>query len=432
MPRSPAQSPAPSGRRVVSGAPSPRQGLKDFSYLLRPEIYHPLTPLAVPPPFRNPPNPPEADTPIPDLLAQGYFRHAAIAAAQILTSGTVDPTDHIRIFDLFYTRLACLTLIDATPLAAQEVKALGDLHSAFYYYSSSSPAMQSKDSGSTGEGEANPGMTTTSGPSHPPSSSFSSSSPPEHVVPWPLRLLAVRLQALGFGDPRRAVMSYYELAREARARLGAARARHDHSASEAWRDRLADLAVRVAGALVEMDDLAGALVHLATLPAPGGVDPGREKKKKKKGIVAVRMALLWLQLGDVDAARACISTADADGGDGVEERVVSALCDMADGEYEAALEKWKALREQVDDEMVGVNLAVCLLYVGKMQEARELLEQLVESGRSSRTLLFNLSTMYELCTDRSRALKMRLAEKVAAVGDRTRGWDKTNADFKLQ
>lgn len=70
--------------------------------------------------------------------------------------------------------------------------------------------------------------------------------------------------------------------------------------------------------------------------------------------------------------------------------------------------------------------------IADAEKARELLEQLVESGRSSRTLLFNLSTMYELCTDRSRALKMRLAEKVAAVGDRTRGWDKTNADFKLQ
>ncbi|KAL2170483.1 hypothetical protein VTG60DRAFT_4864 [Thermothelomyces hinnuleus] len=147
-------------------------------------------------------------------------------------------------------------------------------------------------------------------------------------------------------------------------------------------------------------------------------------------MVAFRMALLWLQLGDVDAARACVG-ANADG-DGVEEKVVSALCDMADGEYEAALEKWRALREQVGDEMVGVNLAVCLLYVGKMQEGRELLEQLVDSGRSSHTLLFNLSTMYELCTDRSRALKARLAEKVAAVGDRTGGWEKTNADFKLQ
>jgi len=40
--------------------------------------------------------------------------------------------------------------------------------------------------------------------------------------------------------------------------------------------------------------------------------------------------------------------------------------------------------------------------------------------------------MYELCTDKSRVLKARLAEKVAAMGDRAEGWEKTNADFKLQ
>lgn len=56
---------------------------------------------------------------------------------------------------------------------------------------------------------------------------------------------------------------------------------------------------------------------------------------------------------------------------------------------------------------------------------------MVDAGRSSHTLLFNLSTMYELCTDRSRGLKARLAEKVALKGDKTTGWEKTNADFKL-
>ena len=30
----------------------------------------------------------------------------------------------------------------------------------------------------------------------------------------------------------------------------------------------------------------------------------------------------------------------------------------------------EALRAETDDEMVGVNLAVCLLYVGRMQEVR--------------------------------------------------------------
>ncbi|KAK3307405.1 uncharacterized protein B0T15DRAFT_530128 [Chaetomium strumarium] len=398
MPRSPARSPAPTDARMsMRGTPSPRHGPKDFSYLLHPDLYHPLTPLNLPASFRAPAEPPSPDTPIPDLVARGYFRAAAIAATQALTGGAVSPTDHATIFDLLYTRLACLTLIDATPLAAQEAKALGDLQSAFYYSPSSSAESQNEQ------------------PQSPLPQQHMT-----HLCPWPLRVLAVRLQAMGFGDPRRAVMSYYELAREARAKLGEAKARHEHSEAEVWRQRLADLGLRVAGTLVEMDDLSGAVEHLETL---------KEEGRGRMG--GLRKSLLWLQLGDVEAARECVKTDDGGDEEGVEERVVSALCDMADGEYEVALGKWTALRKEVDDEMVGVNLAVCLLYVGRMQEGKVLLESLVDAGRSSHTLLFNLTTMYELCTDRSRALKVRLSEKVAAMGERADGWEKSNADFKL-
>ncbi|KAK3687448.1 hypothetical protein B0T22DRAFT_457230 [Podospora appendiculata] len=368
LPRSAAQSPAP--RRL---APRP----KDFSYLLRPEIYHPLMPLNVPPPFRNSPKQPSDDTPIADLLARGQFRAAAIAATQALTGPVApDPADHARIFELLYTRLACLTLIDATGLAAQEVKTLEDLNSAYYV-------------------DELTGL---------------------HLVPWELRVLNVRLQALGFGDPRRAVMSYYDLAREARARVAEATARHDNSAREQWKDRLADLGIRVAGALVEMDDLTGAAHHLATL------------RDRGDGMLAMSKALLWLHLGDVESARRCVRAEKA--GEKA-ERIVAALCDMADGEYGAALGKWRELREVSDDEMIGVNMGVCLLYVGKMQEGRALLEGLVDAGRSSHTLLFNLTTIYELCTERARTLKMKLSEKVASMDESPNGWEKANADFKL-
>jgi hypothetical protein len=323
------------------GPPKP----KDFSYLLRPEIYHPLSALNIPAAFCNSSKQPSADTPIPELLARGHFRAAAIAAAQALTgtgTGThlaqPSPTDHARIFDLLYTRLACLTLTDATALAAQEVKALGDLNSAFYYDHEDAVG----------------------------SSALSAGVYPRHLVPWDLRVLNVRLQALGFGDPRRAVMSYYDLAREARVRIveaeraGAGDGGGGNDAMvTVWRERLADLGIRVAGALVEMDDLAGAAHHLATLrdDGPGG------------GRMRMRRALLWLHLGDVEAARGCLGDGE---GNQVEEKVVEALCEMAEGDYEAALGRWRELREAVDDEMVGVNLAVCLLYVGKMQEVSPL------------------------------------------------------------
>lgn len=293
---------------------------KDFSFLLRPEIYHPLNPLNVPISFRNSPKQPAPGTPLDELLAKGHFRAAAIAAVHELTGaspeGAVDPKDANRIFTLLYTRLACLTLIDATPLAAQEVKALEDLSNVRVYVDDA-----------TGE----------------------------HLVPWDLRVLNVRLQALGFGDPRRAVMSYHELAREARAKISKAASKHDNTARELWKVRLQDLGIKVAGALIDMEDISGAAHHLGSL------------RDRGDGRMAYSKALLWLHIGDTESARAhakqCI------GDDGVAEKIILALCDMADAEYGAALEKWTELRE-VKDEMVGVNAAVCLLYLGRMHEVR--------------------------------------------------------------
>lgn len=374
---------------------------KDFGFLLRPEIYHSINPVNIPVTFRNSSKQPPADASLEDLLAKGHFRAAAIAAVQELTATggperpRVDPADHQRIFSLLYTRLACLTLIDATPIAAQEVRALEDLNAGVY-------------------------IDETTG---------------EHLVPWELRVLNVRLQALGFSDPRRSVMSYHDLAREAREQISKATIRHDNSARELWKARLTDLGINVTGALIEMDDLAGAARHLSTL------------KDRGDGKMALSRALLWLHLGDTEAARRSVQDSGEDGKHA--ERVITALCQMADGEYDAALQSWQDLKGEFADEMVGVNLAVCLLYTGKLTEvrlallsfdtydgsltrqARSVFEDMVNTGYSSHTLLFNLSTTYELCTERNRNLKLGLVEKVADLDETPRGWEKNNADFKL-
>lgn len=231
-------------------------------------------------------------------------------------------------------------------------------------------------------------------------------------------------------------MSYYDLAREARGSIAAAVKAGDNSAAEVWRERLDEIGVRVAGALIEMDDLAGAAALLSS-----GL-----REQSCHGRLGVARALLWLQMGDVGSARGCVTDMEGKGG-----KVVDALCAMADEDYETALGLWQAIGRENDmeDEMSGVNTAVCLLYVGRMQEVsqsfvlvpcvnmltdvqgRALLEKLVDAGYSSHTLLFNLATMYELCTERPRPLKMELAEKVAAMDETAFGWEKTNADFKL-
>jgi trafficking protein particle complex subunit 12 len=61
-----------------------------------------------------------------------------------------------------------------------------------------------------------------------------------------------------------------------------------------------------------------------------------------------------------------------------------------------------------------------------------MLEGLVHEGNAFHALTFNLCTIYELCTDKSRALKVGLAEQVAALSDSDgTGWEKSVVDFKL-
>lgn len=56
------------------------------------------------------------------------------------------------------------------------------------------------------------------------------------------------------------------------------------------------------------------------------------------------------------------------------------------------------------------------------------MESTITSGTAFHALSFNLSTIYELSTDRSRVLKTQLVDKVAALQDTQ---PLTNADFKL-
>ena len=181
-----------------------------------------------------------------------------------------------------------------------------------------------------------------------------------HLIPWELRVLAVRLQSLGFGDWRRGVMAYYEMAREARAEAS----RVSETEAVMWLDRLTDLGLRVGNALVEMGDLEGAVRHLEGLR--GGVLGVEEDRTLR-----MRLSLLFLRIGDVSAARRCfLEVGERDPEDYQEHRILSALCSMAEGKYEHATSEWRRLCETVVSgrEMCVQNLAVCLLYCGELDE----------------------------------------------------------------
>lgn len=236
-------------------------------------------------------------------------------------------------------------------------------------------------------------------------------------------MLAVRLQGIGYGDTRRGVMGYYDLARDARVEIGKAKTQED---KELWKGRLRDLAVRVASALVEMGDLAAAGRHLESLLS---ADKDIREDQQLHG----RLGLLYLKIGNLAAATEYINTSAETSTEHSYSTILAPLLSMAQGDYTAAIAQLVAIKDKATspDPLVLQNLAVCLIYTGRLVEARPLLESLMSHGHSFPSLIFNLSTIYELCTEKSNGLKMDLAAKLADQEGSSIGWEKLNADFKL-
>jgi tetratricopeptide (TPR) repeat protein len=323
---------------------------KDLSFLLRHNIFHPLSHVDIPPPLRseflvlNPGEPLSSSLGLLEkLLSEGRFLVAAQFASSILTSSLISPTDIRLIFSLFYTRLACLELCGNTVLAAQESKALEDLNSTFYYIDSSF------DDSEVGKQHEKP---------YPHL--------PRHIVPWPLRILAVRLQSIGFGDSRRSIGGLYEIGLEARREI--MKKESSEAERKIWRERLADLGIRSVNALVEMGDLDAAKRSLEALQA------SNEDTEAMK----LRKALLFLRIGDLDAAE----RAFGDSRESKEAALLKPLLSMSEGRYQDAVTEWRALYEDTqrsDNALVGQNLAVCLLYSGRLDEVCQAISSLLKS-----------------------------------------------------
>lgn len=216
----------------------------------------------------------------------------------------------------------------------------------------------------------------------------------------------MRLQGVGYGDGKRSLGGYYNLAREVRSNV---KETADLDEKKVWKERLKELGLFVANALIEMGDAGAAVRHLESLRPREGRDETLEG----------RLALLYINLGNVDAARRYLSDTSAD---------LRPLLSMADGNYADAAEEWEALPKS---DLTTQNLAVCLIYIGKMNHALGLLDQLVEKGRSFHALTFNLATVYELCSEKGSQRKADLVERVSKGIEENAGGERSAVDFKL-
>lgn len=375
---------------------------RDLSFLLDASIYHPLSQLEVPGPFRKPfLPPPTSETPIArsldqldTLLSQCEFLRAAHFAGMILTSGTVRPTDTRTVFRLLAIRYSCLELSGNLLFAAQEAKALEDLSSAFYY----------DDLNQQGE---------TDGDNEP------IRKVPRHIMPFSLRLQGLRLQSIGFSDPRRGVSTLYDTASECREHITSPATTREQR--KLWAARLQEVAVRVVNALIEIGDLDCAVRTLETM---------KPTRPEDAPTWEARMILLLVKLGDVTKAGQIIKDSNLRRTDRI---ALEALLAIARGQYQdaEALLKPEPNIEPSLQALVKQNLAVAYLYNGEVQKAKEALEELVQDGHSFQTLTINLATIYDLSSDRSRELKSSLVSRIASDGNSIKSRAFTNADFKL-
>ncbi|EME41581.1 hypothetical protein DOTSEDRAFT_90394 [Dothistroma septosporum NZE10] len=349
----------------------------NLGFLQNPDLYHQLLVNDVPKAFLESASQPSLDAPLANLLQGGHFRRGADKALRDLLAHSGD--DPTFLLQLLYTRLACLVLISRPDLAAQEALPLLDLMAR------NPPGVQDI----------------------------------VQIMPWEFRMLLVRLQSIGAADGgRRGIMALYAIAGEVRANLRHARSSSDNDNAALWTGRIHDLGLRVCDALVEMGELETATRHLDTL-----ADVDQEE-------LGYRKALLKVRVGDVTGARQCSDQLQ----DAARKKGLESLLEVADGDYSSAVRQWNSLTENhADHDSVAQNIAVSLLYTGQIATARDVLEDLATRLSIFPTLLFNLSTVYELCSERAMDRKTTLTQRAAEnpPGPGSGGWERSTFEFKL-
>ncbi|KAJ9604595.1 hypothetical protein H2200_010709 [Cladophialophora chaetospira] len=392
--------------RSPAPEPSTSEEERDLSFLLDSSIYHALSQVEVPSPFRKPfllPPNQEASLntilqQLDSLIADCDFLRAAQFAGSVLVSGTVRPTDAKTIFRLLEIRYSCLELTSNSLIAAQEAKALEDLSSGFYY-DELEPEKESEEEAIEGRPRK----------------------VPQHIMPFSLRLQALRLQSIGFSDPRRGVSSLFDVGMECREHLSSPTT--SPVQRKLWTERLHETSIRVVNALIEMGDVESAARTLQSLKPTNTED---------LALWTSRMILLKIKTGDISGAQRLLESSTLEPQD---KPVLESLFAVAEGRYDDAasvLSKNEATTDPAVEAFVKQNLAVAYLYRGEIRKARNLLEELVDGGYSFQSLTINLATIFDLTSDKARDLKTSMVSRIAShQQDKTQVRSYLNADFKL-
>ncbi|ODN05233.1 Trafficking protein particle complex subunit 12 [Orchesella cincta] len=168
------------------------------------------------------------------------------------------------------------------------------------------------------------------------------------------------------------------------------------SSLDIWKKREIRILYSLTNAFLLAKDFSNALKHLSAL---------REKDTERNAQLTSAIGRLFLQFGDLTTAQtyfkeaAGIRSSNSEL-DRVENLVDAALYYIAQGVYTDAFGLLKeALVIQPDNFMITNNMAVCLLYMGRVKESLALMETTVRNNTPQllqENVILNLSTIYEL------------------------------------
>lgn len=147
-----------------------------------------------------------------------------------------------------------------------------------------------------------------------------------------------------------------------------------------------------------------------------------EKSKENSPQLLSALGRIYLQLGDANYAQECFSKAATISCEKsqqlhVEENINKALLAIAHNNCEEAYKHYQqAYTLSPNNAMLANNMAVCLLYMGRLKESLALLEKTIQKNPSACLhdgILFNICTLYELESSRCSQKKLSMLELVS-------------------
>uniref|UniRef100_A0A673XGA0 Trafficking protein particle complex subunit 12 n=1 Tax=Salmo trutta TaxID=8032 RepID=A0A673XGA0_SALTR len=187
-----------------------------------------------------------------------------------------------------------------------------------------------------------------------------------------------------------------------------------HASLQLWKSRLSRVMYAMANCLLMMKDY---VLAVETYHSIIQYEP-QQKVQLLSGI-----GRIFLQIGDIKTAEKYfldVEKASLEKGSGTTDTCVlmnRAFIYLSQNNYSEAHSSFaEVLKIDPKNPVANNNAAVCLLYLGRLKESLRQLEGLVQQDPAlylHESVLFNLTTMYELESSRSTQKKQALLESVA-------------------